>query len=794
MSGDSNMINNSNNIKTYDKFFQKATEHLPYPYQKKLSTKLLKINMIEAPTGSGKTEAVILSWLWHHIIYKKNIPTRLIYCLPQRVLVEQTRKRIEIWLDKLGLRDEINISIFMGGVITNKDFVQTPNKPAIIIGTQDMLISAALNHGYGQSPMLWSIYAGILNNDSIWIMDEVQLMNNALPTSLQLDGFRRKYGTFGPTHTIWMSATINKNDMLTPDSNKHIKIHTLGKVDRKHKNLQKRNNAKKTLYNSNIVLKAKYYTYNDASRIASLHKNNTVTIILVNNVKRAQSLYNKLLGQISDDITCKLIHSRFRSKEREQINQWLDTLDDMPDKNIIIVSTQVLEAGVDISSQTLITEPAPYASLIQRFGRCNRMGEHKSANIYYITFDNSSEDNDIMYYPYEKQKVLNAMEFLHKYTKKSLSPNDLPKFKELTVFDYVLRKKDLYYLSDTVHDLSGNNIDISRFVRTSDNKLDIDVFWRDYSQVITDENLYPRKEELCSVPITQLYDFLEGKTFRVLNYHNKEWEDNDLRNSIFPGQVIMLNCNDGGYSEMLGWSQRIHTQVPIIEPDTKKPTFKSKGLSNPVTLVDHTKHVVSQAKSTLRQLSFINPELKRAIIQGAKYHDVGKAHHIFQKTMHEGMIKQVKKTEVFAKNQITKKHSRPGFRHEMLSALYYLETHKSGKYRDLIAYMIGSHHGIVRFAIRNTLWKLGNKYILGLDPEHESLLSVKSDIINISNKTVLRLSKYNGMDDSDTRSWVDSTLSLYEKHGMFKIFYLEALIRGIDSLASKKEMEGVYKI
>ena len=783
------MINNPNNIKTYSMFFKKATKHLPYPYQKKLAVNLLKINMIEAPTGSGKTEAVILSWLWHHLVYKKNIPTRLIYCLPQRVLVEQTRKRIEVWLDKLGLKDEINISIFMGGVITNKDFVQTPSKPTVIIGTQDMLISAAINHGYGQSPMLWAVYAGVLNNDSIWIMDEVQLMNNALPTSLQLDGFRRKYGTFGPTHTIWMSATINKKDMITPDSNKHIKIHTLGKVDLKHKNLQKRNNAKKTLYNSDIILRAKYYTDTDASHIISLHKPNTVTIILVNNVKRAQSLYSMLLGKITDDITCKLIHSRFRSKEREELNQWLD---DMPDKNIIIVSTQVLEAGVDISSQTLITEPAPYSSLIQRFGRCNRMGEHKSAKVYYITFDNSSEDNDIMYYPYDKQKVINAMKFLNKYTKKSLSPNDLPKFKELTVFDYVLRKKDLYYLSDTVNDLSGNNIDISRFVRTSDSKLDVDVFWRDYAQVIKDDNLYPKKEEICSVPITQLYNFLEGKTFRTLNYHNKAWEDQDFRNNIFPGQVIMLNYNDGGYSEMLGWSQKTFTKVPIIIPDKQKREFKSRGLANPVTLVNHTKHVISQAKSTLKYLSFINPELKNAIIQSAKYHDVGKSHHIFQKTMHEGMISPVKKGEIFANNQITKKHSRPGFRHEMLSALFYLETHKSGKYRDMIAYMIGSHHGIVRFVIRNTLWKLGNKYILGLDPEHEELLPIKSDIINIPKNTILRLSKYNGMDDSDNRSWIDSTLSLYEKHGMFKIFYLESLLRGIDSLTSKKEMEGGY--
>ena len=40
----------------------------------------------------------------------------------------------------------------------------------------------------------------------------------------------------------------------------------------------------------------------------------------------------------------------------------------------VIVATQVVEAGVDVSARTLVTELAPWSSLVQRFGRCARYG------------------------------------------------------------------------------------------------------------------------------------------------------------------------------------------------------------------------------------------------------------------------------------------------------------------------------------------------------------------------------------------------------------------------------------
>ena len=83
-----------------------------------------------------------------------------------------------------------------------------PEKPAILIGTQDMLLSRALNRGYGMGRFRWPMHFGLLNNDCLWVLDEIQLMGTGLATSTQLQAFRESIGTFGTVKTVWMSATM----------------------------------------------------------------------------------------------------------------------------------------------------------------------------------------------------------------------------------------------------------------------------------------------------------------------------------------------------------------------------------------------------------------------------------------------------------------------------------------------------------------------------------------------------------------------------------------------------------
>ena len=190
----------------YTTFFQKAAGGAaPYPYQAALGENGLPA-LLRVPTGAGKTEAVALAWLYGRRERPKETPRRLVYCLPMRALVEQTVERVEKWLDNLDMADEVGVVTLMGGEPRRQWYLK-PEKPFVVVGTQDMLLSRALNRGYGMGYNMWPVEYGLLNNDCHWVMDEVQLMANGLPTSTQLAGLRGKLGTFGPARSTWMSAT-----------------------------------------------------------------------------------------------------------------------------------------------------------------------------------------------------------------------------------------------------------------------------------------------------------------------------------------------------------------------------------------------------------------------------------------------------------------------------------------------------------------------------------------------------------------------------------------------------------
>ena len=93
------------------------------------------------------------------------------------------------------------------------------------------------------------------------------------------------------------------------------------------------------------------------------------TLVICNTVNRAVAVHDaiktKLTGSGETDLM--LMHSRFRPREREMQSARLRNPDiEKHHGGQIIVATQVVEAGVDLSSAILWMEIAPLASLVQR--------------------------------------------------------------------------------------------------------------------------------------------------------------------------------------------------------------------------------------------------------------------------------------------------------------------------------------------------------------------------------------------------------------------------------------------
>jgi CRISPR-associated endonuclease/helicase Cas3 len=706
-----------------------------------------------------------------------------------RVLVEQSEREAQAWLKNLEL--EIDVHILMGGV-ESEDWHLNPERPALLIGTQDMLLSRALNRGYASSRFHWPIDFALLNNDCLWVFDEPQLMGSGVSTSAQLAGLRKSIGVHFNCPSVWMSATLEPGWLDTIDFREKFTGNPLELTDADYDvglPLHKRMTASKQLHKLDVAATDAKAT---ARLVTEKHRPGTQTLVIVNTVDRAKDVYAELVKLWKKDPTpaLLLVHSRFRPEERRGLN---DALQDKSPGDRIIVATQVVEAGVDISSRTLITELAPWSSVVQRIGRCNRTGNDGNADdparVFWIDLPEKSA------LPYSDHDLDFARTQLAKLEEKDVSPKALDNFKrdeKITLpfeHKHVLRRRDLLDLFDTTPDLSGNDIDIQRFVRGDDPDTDVQVFWRDFSDSPGDQ-ASPERRELCNVPFLQFRRFIEGKDGAdafIWDHLEDKWVTLEPK-QVRPGLAILLPADVGGYSLALGWDATSKTKVnpvDLLVAVAPKGFDSDQNSASPaiITIAQHTDNVINELRAVLKSLNF--DDLLQLFETAARWHDVGKALKVCQEA-YRRLNPSLDCTQLWAKSGRPGKlkYDRPHFRHELASALAALQHSISFD----AAYLIATHHGKVRLSIRS---------LPGEEPPEDAqtlfALGIRSgDVLPaidlgggvVSPEVTLDLSPMQLGGDS---SWTARALDLLAKHGPFKLAYLEAILRIADVRASKKE-------
>ncbi|WP_417539771.1 DEAD/DEAH box helicase [Marinobacter sp.] len=893
--------------------YRSTTGFDPYPYQAALATEEQWPEVLSVPTGVGKTAAVMLAWIWRRRFGSQAVrqvtPRRLVYCLPMRTLVEQTRDCAVRWLDNLGgfagtvtyaddkkskltdfhvdlssVNNGVSVHVLMGGE-DGDSWDEHPERDAIIIGTQDMLLSRALNRGYGMSRYRWPMHFGLLNNDCLWVMDETQLMGVGLTTSCQMAAFRTQQKSFGISQTLWMSATLDSNALATVD---HAKPdperdgRTLATADTEHDRVAKLLNAKKPLTVATTQLNAatdkKGYDTALADEVLNQHAAGSLTLVVLNSVQRARDLFsaiNRRTSKQDSSPEVELIHSRFRPTDRQAIQaRSLDEstiLETGPGR--IIVATQAIEAGVDISARVLFTELAPWPSLVQRFGRCNRRGSYGTAGTaeaaaIWIDIDTTDTKKSALRLPYEWDSLDRARAELNSLTDvgpQSLSTVDVEEPRPLV---HVLRRKDLIDLFDTTPDLSGNDLDISRYIRDAED-CDVQVYWRDWDLKATAKPPQPTRSgderdaffpaadrrELCSVPIARARDFIAKQKQKLAFCWEplaNDWFPVDKSN-IRPGTTILLHQTAGGYERTLGWTGETKHAPDVIELDRPRAEAAMdsddlKGHGAPVELTQHLRDVgrhATQLKETLADLDSSLPW--QEVVTAAHWHDVGKGHVAFQTAMldsdairqvdpdgqrlwaksgeslmpryrvpaarvsthenapstsHEDDTKGVTSASPLPSNSILRR----GFRHELASAIAWLEHHRvtgdssSGatnkQFINLVAYLIAAHHGKVRLSIRSMpnekrppdptirfargIWE-GDQLPavdLGNGQTSSPVEAISLEIMNI------------GQSETHGKSWLARMLEIRDHYGPFRLAYLETLLRIADWRGSRADCHG----
>jgi CRISPR-associated endonuclease/helicase Cas3 len=848
---------------TFREFFKEATGHPPFPYQERMATEGEFPSLVHVPTGAGKTAAAVLGWLWRRRYADDGVrggtPRRLIYCLPMRVLVEQTRDNAKDWLRNLGLLAEnpadaspvegwasrqarsdpgkrVAVTVVMGGEAP-EDWDVYPEREAIIIGTQDMLLSRALNRGYAMSRARWPMQFGLLHTDSLWIFDEIQLMGTGLATTTQLEGFRHLLGEKDGhgCRSVWMSATMQRDWLATVDFRGRVDALSpvrLDQDDHRNEEVERRWRAKKPLQRADSRIGD---APGLASEILKLHKPGTRTIVVLNTVRRACELFESLSkgteasnskgkrrkiekvepGESRDAVTgskpsLTLLHSRFRPRDRKAASEAALADIDPNGPGAIVVSTQVIEAGVDVSATTLFTELAPWASLVQRFGRCNRLGkENDVARALWIDLPDSKDINIAR--PYELDHVVEASVRL-KECENGVGPSDLPGAELPYRHSHVIRRKDLIDLFDTTLDLAGNDIDIDRFVRDVEGS-DVRVFWREWSQpkgheAPSEKEPVVRREEICPAPLGDLREFAKEHPGRLWRWSFLEdrWEKADAAR-IAPGQVFLLHAEVGGYTPERGWDGESKPRVEPISAASGKPGRPSdadeKDGSSHIgvwqTIAEHADETCRELDTLIPNLQFANGETD-ALRAAARWHDRGKAHVVFQRALPDGAPR---KEALWAKAAGSwKRYERRHFRHELASALAVLDPRQGlvpNESRDLIAYLVAAHHGKVRTSIRS-LPEEFRPDRRDLDEREEIPFargvwdgdtlpatdlggSVTAPTVTLSLEP-MELGLCERGPFVGQPSWTERVIRLRETHGPFRLAYLEAILRAADWRAS----------
>lgn len=686
----------------FPSLFTKLTGNQPWPWQLKVGTEEACVDrVLRIPTGFGKTAGTVLPWLFHRVIRgDRRWPTRLVFCLPMRVLVEQTERNIRTWLNAAGCAD-VGLHVLMGGVDAGAWL--SPEKPAVLLGTQDMLLSRALMRGYGSSRGKWPMEFGLLNNDALWVLDEVQIMGVGLATSTQLSALHARRGTHRPVRHWWMSATLQPSWLATVDF--------AAQADALSARIDEIPGAQRKggLFRVNRALSREPKVESDAlgALVQERHEARTVTLVIVNTVERAVAVAEALSRSQkpkrgaaeapAPDV--RLVHSRFRGAERANWqNSFLSRTPSVPvpPAGRIIVATQVVEAGVDLSAKLLITELAPWPSLVQRFGRCARYEGESGAIV--VVGEPAEKVQEAA--PYEPTELAAAHAALKRLGDEA-GPTALAEFEEsltpkqrdeLYPFRprHVLREKDLNELFDTSADLGGADLDVGRFIRP-DNERDVSVFWRDVDPKTKEpaNQPLPTRDELCPVPLfgkRGLEEWMKTSACWTYDYLDGRWRRATRRPPA--GALVMLAASQGGYDTNTGWNPKSEHEVAVVQtqanPRVQQLERAANGqgddaLSEAVwqSIADHGRDVAKQA--SVLGIALGLDDADRALLSLAgRWHDAGKAHAVFQDAITE-KARQLSSNAAArdwakAPRDAWQRYGRPGFRHELVSTLMMFEA------------------------------------------------------------------------------------------------------------------------
>lgn len=321
-----------------------GTKHLALrSFQQKAEAIRGKNLQLRAPTGTGKTEALLL-WAGD--------TERLIYLLPTQATVNAMWRRLrQIYGD-----NRVSLAHGRASYILHSETEEDPlelrlfgsvfAKP-VTVATLDQYLIAHLNGRHWEERRCLAQQATI-------ILDEIHAYE---PYTLGL--LSRALDKERPARLALASATLPS--ML-------LEFFPQGELVEAEDPLWQRTRHRLELRDDSL--------HNSLENIISFARDSKKVLVVANTIHEAQMLYQTLREGYNWEKT-HLLHSRFTFRDRQEKEARVGD----PPPGTIFISTQVVEVSLDISYDVLLTELAPLDALVQRMGRVNRRGERFAAPV-----------------------------------------------------------------------------------------------------------------------------------------------------------------------------------------------------------------------------------------------------------------------------------------------------------------------------------------------------------------------------------------------------------------------------
>ncbi len=394
-------------------FFREVHQYDPFPWQMRLLEHVLEKDwpaIIDVPTGSGKTACIDIA-LFALAIAPKRFSRRIAMVVDRRVVVDQAAERarklaralrascnpvsLRVASQLASLSSEnvpLRVAVLRGGIPRDSGWARTPDQPLVIASTVDQVGSRLLFRGYGVSPSMAPVHAGLIGNDTLFLLDEVHLSR---PFQETLEAISNRLAGSRSLPNRFRVASLSATPGTTA-----VAPFRLKPTERTEGVLGQRLLAKK-LTRLRECDRREGLVEAAVETAAELRSRGHLTIgVVVNRVQTAHEVVRGLRERYveGNDTEVVLLTGRMRPLDRDDRVRSIEPRvaavpgrRKQPGAPLIVVGTQCIEAGADFDFDALISELASFDSLRQRFGRVDRLGEYGRAEGVVIAVKDPNE-------------------------------------------------------------------------------------------------------------------------------------------------------------------------------------------------------------------------------------------------------------------------------------------------------------------------------------------------------------------------------------------------------------------